>query len=276
MKMNNGLREMLEHMSTTKLDDMLRAELQKRPPDATAVNLIMEVLEERDTGEPVEMNAEIQDAWEEYKNSTEALIVPGYAWGRGSMLLRVASVLVVIGVLLFAMPQEAGAKSLWDRFLFVTDSIFEFFNPGDANDHHVEYQFETGNPGLQQVYDAVVELGITDPVVPMWLPEGYELVELKKENTRTKSEIYTRFESSGYYMVLKIETYYKTATHDYFKDETNYLTMEYGGNIHNVMQNNEMLVAVWARDNVECSLTINSQEDMLYEILKSIYVMGDE
>lgn len=77
-------------------------------------------------------------------------------------------------------------------------------------------------------------------------------------------------------MVLKIETYYKTATHDYFKDETNYLTMEYGGNIHNVMQNNEMLVAVWARDNVECSLTINSQEDMLYEILKSIYVMGDE
>ena len=45
-----------------------------------------------------------------------------------------------------------------------------------------EYVFETDHPGLQQIYDAVVEMGVTEPVVPMWVPEGYDLVEYKAED----------------------------------------------------------------------------------------------
>lgn len=272
MEMNNGLRETLGKMSTEQLDGMLQAELQKRPPDKAAVMLIMGVLKEREAGDPIEIGPELHEAWAEFSSHCET-----HRERKSNVaLLRVASMLLILGLLLFTLPQEAGAKSLWDRFLHVTDSIFEFFNPEDRNDHCVEYKFETDNPGLQQVYEAVVELGITDPVVPMWLPEGYELVELEKTTTRTKTKIHASFEWLGHVLIYKIEMYEINITHKYYKDASIFKVKEYGGFTHNVLQNNDMLVAIWTRDNVECFLTIDCQEDTLYEILKSIYVMEDE
>lgn len=276
MKSNNGLREILMQMSTEQLDELLQKELQKKPPDSLAVKLIMEVLEERDSSEPLEVDDVARAAWEEYKQSITETQTLRLSWRWGGTLLRVASVLLVLGMLLCVIPQEADAQSLWERFLHVTDSVFEFFDPGEKNDHRVAYKFETDNPGLQQVYDAVVELGITDPVVPMWLPEGYELEELKEECTPTKVEAHIRFVHADNYVVLKYEIYNESVTHRYYKDDSTCKTIEYGGITHNVMQNNDMLVAIWTRDNVECFLTVECQEDILYEILKSIYVMGDE
>lgn len=269
--MNNGLRELLEQLSTKQLDEMLQAELQKRPMDPEAVKMIMRILEERE--EPVVLTPEIQVAWKNFKkrdkasNNRRSWIGP---------LLRVASVILILALLFVAMPQKAGAQSLWDRLLYVTESFFEFLNPSDANDHRVGYEFKTDNQGLQKVYDAVVEMGITEPVVPMWIPKGYELTELKKDTNKVKAEISAVFMNSGYYLVYKIDKYKECATHDYYMDGVHIKEYEAAGVTHNVLQNNERFVAVWNRDNVECFLTLECQEDVLYKILNSIYVMGDE
>lgn len=263
---------MLEQLSTAQLDEMLQAELQKRPPDPDAVKMIMRILEEREE-ELVELSPEIQVAWKDFQKNAKSLNNRRSWMGP---LLRVASVILVLGFLFFLMPQEAGAQSLWDRFLYVTENFFEFFNPSEANDHHVEYEFRTDHPGLQQVYDAVVEMGVTEPVVPMWLPEGYELVELKKDAVRFKSNIYARFVCSSYSIIFQVNIYEKIIMHDYYKDGTLVKKYENSGITHNVLQNNEMLVAVWNRDNVECFLTLDCQDDVLRKILNSIYVMRDE
>ena len=269
--MNNGLREMLEQLPTTQLDEMLQAELQKRPLDPEAVKMIMRILEERE--EALEIIPEIQDAWKDFQKSEKA------SNNRRSWigpLLRVASVILILGLLFVVMPREAGAQSLWDRLLYVTDSIFEFFNPSGANDHWKEYEFKTDNPGLQQVYDAVVEMGVTEPVVPMWLPEEYELVECSTVKTRTKTCINARFWGNQSEVIFTIEAYESVASHDYFKNELEVQKREFGGIIHSVLQNHDKLVAIWIRDAVECSLSISCQENVLYEILKSVYTVRDE
>ena len=53
--------------------------------------------------------------------------------------------------------------------------MFAFFSPDEPTQAIEEYEFRTEHPGLQEVYDAVAGLGVTEPVVPMWIPEGYTL-----------------------------------------------------------------------------------------------------
>ena len=169
-----GLRGVIEQMSTEQLDEMLQHELEKESVDESAVHLIMEVLEKRDQDMPVEINPQVAAAWERYQTHTPVQHRPKLSFRNWSV--RIAAAAAVVIVLAFAVPQSAEAEGVWERLFRWTDSIFEFFVPGDEMAAQ-EYIFQTDNPGLQQVYDTVTAMGITDPVVPMWLPEGYELVE---------------------------------------------------------------------------------------------------
>ena len=47
------------------------------------------------------------------------------------------------------------------------------------------------------------------------------------------------------------------------------------GVIHNLFRNEELWTVVWTRDNVECSVFIDCQEDALRRVLESIYVMEE-
>ena len=267
------LHSMLEQMETVQLDEMLRAELQKEQPDAHAVQMILAVLEEREKDYPVEVDHGIEQAWEKYIGKTS-----GKAKGSvRSVLLKVASFAVILAVLFLAMPQQVEAESIWERLVRWTDSVFELFSPGDRSADPVEYVFQTDNPGLQQVYDAVVELGVTDPVVPRWLPEGYELVEFKVTEMRSKSCVYSVFSDGFSSIILKVDIYKATSPSEYQKDGTPVKTIEISNISHNIIRNIDLVIAVWTRNNIECSITTDCQEYVLQDILMTIYDLeGDK
>ena len=82
--------------------------------------------------------------------------------------MQIASVLVAITLLFALLPTQANAETWWERLARWSDDFFSFFNPNESEMTEDVYIFQTDNEGLQQVYDKVVELGITEPVVPMW------------------------------------------------------------------------------------------------------------
>ena len=266
------LQSMLEQMETYQLDEMLRAELQKEQPDAHAVQMILAVLEEREKDYPVEVDNGIEQAWEEYIGKTTE--VPKRS--KRKLLLKAASFAVILAILLLSMPQQVEAESIWERLVRWTDSVFELFSPGDRSADSVEYVFQTDNPGLQQVYDAVEEMGVADPVVPMWLPAGYELVECKKTETPVNTYIFAIFSDGNRAVGFMIDIYSENLSRKYYKDESEIQTYEKNGVIHNIIRNNDMWFAVWSNKNIECSITIDCQEDSLYKILRSIYMMEDK
>ena len=143
---NTSLRETLEQLPTPELDAMLRAELEKEPPDEYAVRLILKVLREREADYPVETNERIDKAWKEYEKKT----APSQTNSRAP-LLKVAAILLVCGLLLFALPQEASAGSFFDRITAWTESIFELFSPDDFGTVQKEYVFRTDHPGLPRI-----------------------------------------------------------------------------------------------------------------------------
>ena len=267
----SGLREMIEQMPTEKLDEMLLYELGKTPVNEAAVRLIMDVLEERDQDAPVEINDRINTAWERYQAYTPVK-ERSHISVRGWPMRAVAAAAIIVLLAFTVMPQNAEADGFWERLSRWTESVFEFFTPGGKTADTV-YVFETDNPGLQQVYDAVTDLGVTDPVVPMWLPEGYELVDCEVSKMPSKAVVYACFSDSINTMVINIAIRNAESPRQYSKDAKNTKKYQIASIDHNLLQNEEWLTAAWTRDRLECAIAIDCQEETLYKILKSIYTM---
>lgn len=267
---NASLRETLERLSTPELDAILRTELEKEPPDEYAVRLILKVLREREADYPVETNEQIDKAWKEYAKKT----APSQTKFR-TPLLKVAAILLVCGLLLFTLPQEASAGSFFDRIVAWTESIFELFSPSDSSKVQKEYVFQTDHPGLQELYDTVTELGVTVPVVTMWLDEGYELVDCKVTSSPVTTKVLAHFYDGSKYATFELNIYSQNISSEYHKDEPDAEKYESSGVIHNVFRNEDLWTVVWIRDNIECFVAIDCSEDVLYQILDSIYTMEE-
>lgn len=280
MERNNvtSVRQMLEQRSTEDLRQMLDRELHTEPVNEDAIRMLMQILRERQPEVRVEMTPDLERAWEKYQRDTEKIRQESRrAQKIRTLVLRAAAAAAILAVLLMPiMPQEAGAESLWEALARWTADIVEFFGAKDNSHRIVNYEFKTENPGLQQVYDAVAELGVTDPVVPMWLPEGYELVELFQRELPSKTIIHARFMCLEQEVVISIDVYSTDISHKYQKSGTEINTYEYGGIKHLLLQNNGKTSVVWERENIECLLVGECQEDTWYRIIKSIYSTEDQ
>lgn len=274
MQLNNvtSLQDVLEQLTTEQLDEILQEELHKEQIDDHAVRLIMRMLREREEDLPAEITPEIEQAWVRYQDDIAIIEKGGSRRQRiRGWVVRAASVAAVFCLIILIFPQQAGAETFWERLSRWTESIVEFFGLKDDGARIVEYEFKTDNTGLQLLYNAVVEMGVTDPVVPMWLPEGYELVESKAATSPRRMGTYARFSDGTSETVLEVNVHLDDFAHSYYKNEETYDTYERNGTTFYIIRNETMWVAIWTKDNIECSIYIDCQEDTLDEILRSIY-----
>lgn len=268
------LRTALEGLPTRQLEEMLQEELTREQPNSSNIRLALKILQEREKDDPVEAGPEAEAAWEKYLDDIDEPIYEHSPKGRWA--LRIASVAAIVILLLAALPQEASARNFFERLISWTDSVFALIGPEDACNITGEYVFRTDNPGLQQVYDTVVGFGVTQPVVPMWLPEGYELVECKVIDTPTKNAVVALFSNGSSEVHFEVSIYADNIASKYYKDEDDVVHVELAGVSHNVTKNVKKWVAVWVRDNYECSIFADCQEDVFMKILRSIYVLEEE
>lgn len=268
------LRTALESLSTQQLEEMLRDDLQRDKPNSQNIRLVLQILQEREKDDPVQPGPEAEAAWERYLERIGEPVSEGPAGSR--WVLRIASAAAVLILLLALLPQEASARNFFERLISWTDSVFALVKPEDAGNMAGEYVFRTENPGLQQVYDTVTELGVTQPVVPMWLPEGFELTECKTMDTPMKRSVIAVFSDGNCEARFEISIYSDNINSKYYKNEENATHVEYAGVVHNIVRNDEKWIAIWVRDNCESSVVVDCQEETLLRILMSIYVLEDE
>ena len=269
------LRNQWEPLSTPELEAMLQAELKQKTPDEEKVILLLHILEDRERESPLELSFQEAEAWQRYKQNVMSR--QGKRKLPPRWLSVAASVVLIVGILVSVVPQQAAAESFWQMLQRMTHSMMEYFSPRDKfDDVEKNYVFETDNPGLQQVYDAVVELGVTEPVVPMWLPEGCELAEFEEKNTPVMKGVWANFSNGEQEVVYKLDVYKGEPAHQYYKDDTHYESHEREGTTYHITRNNERWAVVWEKDNIECLLTLDCAEDTLWRILDSIYVMEDD
>ena len=272
-QLNRDLRKEWELLPTPELEEMLRLELERKPPDDDAVLTLLHILEAREAETPMELTRQEQEVWNRYRSKRKQKSgrkPAAYRW-----LSLVASLLLVMTLLVTMVPQKAEAETFWEMLQRITNTVMEYFS-GDGIRTEMGYAFATDNPGLQQVYEAVLELGVTDPMVPMWLPEGYVLTSIVPKNTPMSKGIWVDFSDGTSEAVFQVDVYLGEPAHRYYKDNAYYESYEWEGTTYQITRNNSRWAVIWEKDNTECYLTLECQEDTLRRILRSIYVMGAE
>lgn len=268
----SGLRSSLEQLETEKLEQMLQSELEKQMPDVDAVRQMVRILEERDAAAPAMATAQEQAALQRYNQRMKNLRRKPSTVRR--VMAVAASAVLVLGLLFAAVPMQAEAETFWEMLQRWSSSVLTYFS-GAGQKVDVEYVFQTDNPGLQQVYDVAVELGVSDFMVPMWLPTRCDLIAIEKIETPTQKGICARFSHDQGEVIFKMDVFAEKPAREFFRDESYYESYEKNGTTYNITCNAGSWVAIWTKDNIECSISMDCQEGTLRRILGSIYGMED-
>lgn len=250
----------LDSLSDDQLDAILRSELDKDIPNEEIVLGVLSALRER---EEVVADEEVMELWRKYQSDTGIENIPkkkravrwiGYA----------AAVLAVVFTLALVTPKALGAENIFQLIARWTQDLFSFGAPAE------EYVFQTDHPGLQEIYNAVVEQGITEPVVPMWVPEGYELEELKITPCLNGVSIYALLTSADGYISFSYEISDEDIKNKYPKDKIDVEELEFAGISHYIIPNDESTTVAWNAGNIECMIVTN-QSAIITQIITSVY-----
>jgi len=229
---------------------------------------ILHELEDREKDVPVENTPEVLEILEKLNkhNTSSKQSIHKRKW-----LAGIAAAAAVVCIVIVSVSPTARAESLFDMLYRWTSSVFEFFTPEqDASNPPVDVIFETDNPGLQQLHDKVTGLGITEPVVPMWLPEGFALSDLKDSPAPGGIKVFGEFENGNDIILITYRISSDISPKVEMK-ETGVEVFESGGIDHFIMENDDSLSATWVVEGVECVINANVSKEDIYSIIKSIY-----
>lgn len=281
MSMDNydfsSVKDMLRQLSTEKLRQMLCSELEREEFNPDLIQLLSNILAERTQLTDFEDRTVDQAAWSKFLEDTDKLR-DSEQKGKRLMngIVRAAAVIVFALLMLVPIiPQDAEADGLWDRLSRWTTDIVEFFGSDDNDDRFSKYEFHSSNEGLQQVYESLQNMGIDVPVVPMWLPDNPSLIECKEISTPYKKQLTSCFKDGESEIVFAVSINQEEVAHQYHGDLTEGTQYTFGETTFNIIRNNDAWVVFWNIDEIECTIALDCQEDVLYRILKSIYVMEE-
>lgn len=268
MQLND--KEYLLDMTTPQLSELLRSEVCKEAPDAELIRSVMDILDERNREAVNEIPIDGEEAWAQYKASKAA-----DAWNKKrktrNRILRWTAAAAAVCILVFAAPKAAKADNFFEMVARWTEDVVRFFTAGSEGGGQADYRFKTDNPDLQAVYDAVVAMGVTEPAVPMWLPETCQLIEIKDMSGPKRARTHARFSMGESEATITVDLYKAGMSFELPKNEEKYGDYECDGMTHCISKNNEVWTVIWEKDAMVCCITIECPEDTLYQIIDSIY-----
>lgn len=270
---DHDLRRSLETMDTHALNLLLQQEVQKPAAqiDEELVRSIWMTLEQREV-QPMPDDPAVQAARYKYLAGCEKKMS-----GRKTKhwVLRACVAAAVFCLLLTAIPRASGENLLVEFFKRVREDVVAFFRRDEEDNRHFPDDM-IEHLGLEELRETVENYGVSVPVVPSWIPEEYELKELKTESSPSEIKISACFIMDDREMIIFYEVYGASVTTEFIKDETESELFETAGVIHSIYTNNEMQYALWDRDNIQCSIVADCREENLRKILASIYNMEDQ
>lgn len=249
--------EELEMQSSSQLERALREELDKKAPDREKVLCILEILEHRENEKPI---------------SSAKKTVKGKSGYR--RLNGIVAAALVILILALVTPPVFGAENIVELVGRWTKDLFALLYPECQRNVEIPYVFTTSNPALQDIHDAAVENGITQRIVPTWIPEGCEIDNLEVTSTSGGTKITAYLTENSNFTILSFEPVNVASANNYPKNAEDAFIREIAGNKHYVFLNNDTCTVVWVSSDMVCCMTTNYSEETVYHIVNSIY-MGE-
>ena len=245
--------------------------------DEAVIDVYLAALEKK---APLNGELDVEQSWAAFRSQHAILFEPGGdpsaergGAGHGrrhvrKVLLRLVSAAVLVGVLCLFCAQAAG----FDVFGAIgrwTEETFRF-EPEPARTGAAQEE-STPYATLQDALDAY---GISEALVPTWVPEGYEVQRVGVAPFSDQIIFYISFNNGkrdlAFSCIYWTEERYMSLTYE--KDVTPVRLYEQAGITHYILSNENVLVATWLNAPYECMIFGNLTEAELGQIIDSIYI----
>jgi len=124
---------------------------------------------------------------------------------------------------------------------------------------------------LQSLHDALTEHGVTELLVPTWIPEGFELIDLYVEELPGQTVFVSLFEDCEKALVVEIiSSSFQTSSY-YEKSGGDVTVYRRNGIEHHIILNMERIVVAWQNKNYEGSISGDITSGEAEKIIDSIY-----
>jgi len=126
------------------------------------------------------------------------------------------------------------------------------------------------NEELISLHEALEEHGITTPLAPTWIPDGFELIDLYVDELPEKMIFMAQFENGVGVLLIQILALKNQIGNVYERNDEEISVFSRSGIDHYIMSNMEMVNVVWRNQNYEClisgDITIGDAQKMINSV----------
>lgn len=196
-------------------------------------------------------------------------------WSARGVLVAAALALLLLSV---SVAAAANGHGLWELLARWTDETM-----GIAPGHIVPVEEDAiripeEDTEYASLQEAVAACGLARPMVPQWLPEGFEQVDLVVDTGFPDALIFqAAYQREGKAIVVFVEVFLPREDQDnrdygnFQKDEGDPIPYVAGGVTHLLSTNAGRPVALWTNGPAQGAISCDATMDELKQIIDSIY-----
>lgn len=187
-------------------------------------------------------------------------VTPSMRWLR--RLAAVAAVLAVI--LLGSVTIKASGITLWEAVVTWAQETFHFGSgeQGEPNENNIR---EYGS--LAEALEIMEE---DANIVPTWIPDGYELTEIKVIDNPMRRKYFAVYQCEDNYLKITVQVYLSSYPEQIEQSDGYISTIEQKGISYYFFQNNDMLRVAWINGTYECYISGELTVEQLIQMINSI------
>lgn len=261
-------------MTTEELEEILRLDAQapeEQESDTEMILYIMEVLAKREKNNSHTRKSALE-AYESFKqnympeedNTVISYQAPAKTKKRFPHWLRsLTAAGIVLVILVFgSVTAKAFGIDIWESVVKWTQETFHFGEWGNNDEHN--------NLPYASLQEALEKGNTPSDLVPTWFPAGYELVDIKVEQTPLKNKYVAQYKNG--------ELVFKITVQDCLNGDPVYIEQNEGlieqykvsGITYYLFADNNVGKAVWINSSCECCISGNVTIDELKLMINSI------
>lgn len=192
----------------------------------------------------------------------------------GRMWLRVSAAAAVLAFVILFVPVAEGTTSLFDVLVNWTEEVFSISiqgNPPAVTDPLDNPEYEDNNEGLTQLREKLREYGVTERVVPTWIPERFSLAKISDYVLPNGNYIFATFTCEETSLILMYCVRGNETPFIGEKDANNTNVITINNITHYISSDLSEIRCAWVNGRTENLITGEVSDQEMVSIVNSIY-----
>lgn len=180
---------------------------------------------------------------------------------RSLVAAAVALALIVGGVI----TAKGFGVDVWEVFLQWTRETFHFSDGSQGNQPGASSNLE-----CKELAEVLAAYGVTESLVPAWLPEGYVFVDVDITETPKQKIFFAVFDNGEKRLKISIKSYIGSNPEQIEQSGELIDTSTIQGITYYIFANNDYVQAAWVKESYECYISGPISVEEMKQIINSI------